>query len=490
MSTSQNKQKDTSSDGIIRVFRAIAVVVMGFLIAYFVYATSVAPDSRYPFKLGLDLAGGSHLIYKADVSSLDPAEVPELMNVLRDVIERRVNVFGVSEPIVQVERSSFVAGEQSERLVVELPGVSDVAEAVKEIGRTPLLEFKLVDQEVLAAQAAIDENFGEAVDSGAKVTITELEGREPYTDTGLTGRYLQRAELVFGQANQGGLSNEPIVSISFNDDGAKLFEDITRANVGEQLAIFLDGELVSSPRINEAIGGGSAIISGNFTPETARDLVRNLNFGALPVAITLESTQTIGASLGAEILERGVRAGVIGLALVMAFMLVWYRLPGAVAGIALLIYTASVLALFKLIPVTLTAAGLAGFILSVGMAVDANVLVFERMKEEYRNGKGSREAARVGFQRAWSAIRDGNITSILSAVVLFWFGTSIVKGFALVFGIGVLMSMLSALAVTRTLLMTLPSTQESAGTLLSKLYGSGISNNSNQNLLKGRALHK
>ncbi len=470
----KNVTKKDEADGSIRAFRAVVVVLIGFVISYFVFTTTTDDDSRYPFKLGLDLAGGSHLIYEADVSNLDPLEVPELMGVLRDVIERRVNIFGVSEPIVQVEQSSFVTDEKKQRLVVELPGVSDVDEAVAEIGRTPLLEFKLVDQEALATQGALDDFIGNASGTSALITtIEDSEIRDPYIDTGLTGRYLQRAELVFGQGS-GGLSNEPIVSIDFNDEGGVLFGDITRENVGEQLAIFLDGELVSSPRINEAITGGSAIISGSFTAEEARSLVQNLNFGALPVAIELKSIQTIGASLGAEILQKGIRAGVIGLSLVIIFMLIWYRLPGVVAGLALLVYTASMLTLFKLVPVTLTAAGLAGFILSVGMAVDANVLVFERMKEEYRSGKGSREAAREGFRRAWNAIRDGNITSILSALVLFWFGTSIVKGFALVFGIGVLVSMITALSVTRTLLIALPESKETDGSFLSKLFGSGF----------------
>jgi protein-export membrane protein SecD len=404
------------------------------------------------------------------------------MNVLRDVIERRINIFGVSEPIVQIEQSSFVTDEPIERLVVELPGVTDVADAVREIGRTPLLEFKLVDEEALAAQEALENLTNSASGTGARISNVRINGElqsasgSPYVDTGLTGRYFERAELVFGQANQGGLSNEPIVSISFNEEGAQLFEDITRENVGEQLAIFLDGEVISSPSINEVITGGDAVISGNFTPETARDLVQNLNFGALPVPITLASTQTIGASLGAEILDKGIYAGVIGLSIVIVFMLLWYRLPGAIAGIALLVYLASMLALFKLIPVTLTAAGLAGLILSLGMAVDANVLVFERMKEEYRDGKTSREAAREGFSRAWNAIRDGNITSILSAVILFWFGTSIVKGFALVFGLGVLISMITAISVTRTLLLALPDMPPKGQTFMSKLYGSGVRN--------------
>jgi protein-export membrane protein SecD len=474
---SDQKGENNSSEGVILAFRAIAVIVFGFLIGYFVYATTVAADSRYPFKLGLDLAGGSHLVYEADVSELDQEEVPELMQVLRDVIERRVNIFGVSEPIVQVETSSFVAGEERHRLVVELPGVTDVKEAVAEIGRTPLLEFKLIDENALAAQQALEQLQASASGSGAGVGNVKVNGQEvgdPYIETGLTGRYLVRAELVFGQGNSGGLANEPIVSIDFDETGAELFEEITTEHTGERLAIFLDGELLSSPVINEPIVGGSAVIQGNFTPEDARNLVQNLNFGALPVPITLASTQTIGASLGADILERGVQAGVIGLSLVLAFMLLWYRLPGVVAGIALIIYGVVMLALFKLIPVTLTAAGLAGFIISIGMAVDANVLVFERMKEEYKNGKDSREAARVGFARAWSAIRDGNVTSILSAVILFWFGTSIVKGFALVFGIGVLVSMVSALLVTRTLLLTLPVTYLKDKTAISHLFGTGF----------------
>ena len=434
------------SSALTRIVKAVAVLIIGGLLGYFVYNSTVTPESNYPFKLGLDLAGGSHLVYEADVSSVDAQEVPELMNVLKDVIERRINVFGVSEPLIQVETSSVVSGSDSHRLVVELPGVTDVKQAVAEIGRTPLLEFKLV----------------------------EMSGAEPaFVDTGLTGRYLQRANLQFGQGS-GGLSNEPIVNITFTSEGADLFEAITREHVGEQLAIFLDGDVMSSPVIREAIGGGSAVISGNFTPTEARDLVQNLNFGALPLPIALVSTQTIDASLGADLLSHGVSAGVIGVTLVIAFMLLWYRLPGVVAAIALLFYGALMLALFKVVPVTLTAAGLAGFILSIGMAVDANVLVFERIKEEFAKGATTRDAARSGFARAWSAIRDGNMTSLLSAIILFWFGTSLVKGFALVFGFGVLASMLTALVVTRTLLLVLPNVTKKKGGFRAWLLGSGI----------------
>lgn len=463
-------EKKTEMNMAVRVFYALLTLAVSAVIAFFVYQNAFAEDAKYPFKLGLDLAGGSQLVYEADVSGIDPAEVDELMDVLRQVIEQRINIFGVSEPVVQVEKSSFVTGDAKQRLVVELPGVTDVNQAVAEIGRTPLLEFKLVDQEA-AAQAALLESIDV---EGATVTSATGETPDPYTDTGLTGRYLVSAQLQFaGQGSGAGLSNEPVVAITWNEEGAKLFEEITAANIGKPLAIFLDGQVISTPMINERITGGQAVISGGFTPDEARDLAQNLNFGALPVAIELAGTETVGSTLGAEVLEKGVMAGVVGFGVVMVFMMLWYRLPGLIAVISLVTYVVAMLALFQFIPVVLTAAGLAGFILTIGMAVDANVLVFERMKEEYRAGKSMREAANVGFQRAWSAIRDGNVTSLLSAVILFWFGTSMVKGFALVFGIGVLTSMLSALIVTRTLLLALPDRRKGEG-LLAKLYESGL----------------
>ncbi len=467
----EGKEKGTDENRFIQRFRAVAVLAVIGLVGFFVYSNSVTDGAKYPFKLGLDLAGGSHLVYEADVSKIAPEEVGDLMNVLRDVIERRVNIFGVSEPIVQVERSSFVSENTVERLVIELPGVTDVATAVEEIGKTPLLEFKLIDRN------SLEVNVGTTTNASGTIVADIPEDFDPFIDTGLTGRYLSGASLEFAGGSGGQLSNEPIVSIVFNAEGAELFEAITRENVGENLAIFLDGEMISSPRLNEVIVGGRAVISGGFDPEEARALAQNLNFGALPVPIELVSTQTVGASLGEEVLNKGMKAGVVGLSLVILFMLLWYRLPGLVAGMSLIGYVLMMLALFKLIPVTLTAAGLAGLVLSLGMAVDANVLVFERMKEEYRGGKNSHEAARVGFKRAWSAIRDGNITSLLSAVILFWFGTSLVKGFALVFGLGVVVSMVSALLVTRTLLLSLPESHISKNTFLSKLYNSGLKKN-------------
>ncbi len=438
--THTSEEKGKESEGVIRVFRAILVLIVGAFLGYFVYTTTIHTESEHPFKFGLDLAGGSQLTYVADVSNIRTEDVPELMGVLREVIERRINIFGVSEPNVQVQQSSFAADTAEQRLIVELPGVTDIDEAIKQIGQTPLLEFKLLTSNIPAEE----------------ITQENAEEAAVYTETGLTGRYLKRADLVFGQGTQGGLSNEPIVSIEFNEEGATLFETITRENTGDQLAIFLDGEMISAPRINEAIGGGKAVISGDFTPQEARDLVQNLNFGALPVPISIDSTQTIGSTLGEEALHAGVRAGVIGFVLLSIFMIVWYRLPGVIAVIALIMYVVMMLALFKLIPVVLTAAGIAGLILSVGLAVDANILIAERIKEELRGGANVHDAIKSGFDRAWLAIRDSNIAHIIAGAILFWFGTSLIKGFALVFGMGVVVSMFSAITISRTLLIVLP----------------------------------
>ena len=428
---------------------SLILLLLGLGILWFVYSSEQDSEGRH-FKFGLDLIGGSHLVYEADTSRIDENEVDEAMSALRDVIERRTNLFGVSEPLVQVEKASmFSESERTERLIVELPGVTDLEEAIGLIGATPSLEFKLV---------------GPAEGTSTKPT---------YIETGLTGRFVEGARLEFS-ANQGGVSfvNEPLVMVDFNSEGEDLFAEITGNNVGENLAIFLDGELISDPVIREAIRGGTAVISGGFTAEEARELVRNLNIGALPVPISLASTQTVGATLGTEILEKGVQAGIIGFSIVLLFMLFWYRLPGFVAGVALVLYLAMMLAIFKLIPVTLTAAGIAGFLLSVGMAVDANVIIFERLKEEVRKGNAYQDAIVNAFRRAWPAIRDGNFTSLISAVILFWFGTSIVQGFALVFGLGILASMFTAIVLTRTFLLGLEGFVDTSSFLL----GSGVKN--------------
>ncbi len=478
-------EKSQNTEAILRWFRAFVLVAIISGIGWFVYQNATSENPSHPFKLGLDLAGGSHLVYEADVSNVDPVEVPELMGVLREVIERRINAFGVSEPVVQVESSSFVSEVKSERLVVELPGVTDVKQAIEEIGKTPLLEFKLLDPERLQQQSALDSLHSlkeNTASSGAVIGSIKVNGEEvptdqtidPFIDTGLTGRYLESAQLEFAGANSGQLSNEPLVTVKFTAEGAQLFADITREHVGEQLGIFLDGEVLSAPVINESITGGTAVISGNFTAEEAKELAHNLSFGALPVPIKLASTQTIDATLGAGVVAQSIWAGVFGFALISLFMILWYRLPGLVACFALMAYMLITMLFFILIPVTLTAAGLAGLVLSLGIAVDANILVFERLKEEFRSGKGSREAIRDGFKRAWSAIRDSNITGLISAAILFWFGTAMIKGFALVLALGLLTSMVSAITITRTLLMVLPNVKRDDPGIWPYLLGTGL----------------
>jgi protein-export membrane protein SecD len=412
------------------VFASIALVV-GFLLTYFVWATETNPYSAYHFKLGLDLAGGTELVYKADMSQTSADEQDDALSALQGVIERRVNLFGVAEPLVQTERASALSGITEDRLIVDLPGVTDIKAAVAALGATPTLEFKLATTTTVG-------------------TTTQIV----YTPTGLTGRYVSSAALQFGTGATAGLA-APAVLLNFNSDGAALFEKITAANVGQVLAIFLDGQPISTPVIQEAIPGGQATITGNFTATQARDLVRNLNFGALPVPITLENSSAVGPTLGAAAISAGVYAGMIGFIIVALFMIAWYRLPGLVAAVALAEYIAFMLSVIKVIPVTLTASGIAGLIISVGMAVDANVLIFERTKEELREGKGAREAVHIGFSRAWPAIRDGHLTMIISGIILFWLGTSIVQGFALVFVLGVLASFISAVSLSRVFLLAI-----------------------------------
>jgi protein-export membrane protein SecD len=415
--------------------------------------------AKYPFKLGLDLSGGTHLVYHADVSKVASGEIKDSMNALRDVIERRVNIFGVSEPVIAVQDGGFSnAGE--ERLIVDLPGVTDVSKAVEMIGQTPLLEFKVESKEKAKPQEiTIDEN---GVASPVKIP-------DPYVATDLTGRYLSKALLEFNPT-----TGEPTVSLQFNDEGSKLFEKITRENIGKVVAIYLDGEPISLPTVNDVITGGKAQITGNFTPTEAKLLVGRLNSGALPVPIDLISTQTIGPSLGTEATHAGVKAAIIGFLAIAIFLIVWYRLPGVIAVIALGMYVAIMLALFKLIPVTLTAAGIAGFIISIGIAVDANVLIFERIKEELKGGRAIIESTKNGFARAWLSIRDSNVSSMITAIILFWFGTPLIKGFALTFLIGVLVSMISAISITRLFLSTLNINKTNK--ITGFLFGSGFTN--------------
>ncbi len=391
----------------------------------------------YPLKFGLDLRGGSHLVYKADTSKIDSADITDLMNALRDVIERRINVFGVSEPVIQVESKGGIAGTREDRLVVELPGVTDIKEAVALIGQTPTLEFKVERPD------GETQKIAEAQQKGERLT------EDPFLGTPLTGRYIKRATIQFDQN-----SFSPSVSLEFNEEGGKIFAELTKNNINKLIAIYLDGVPIQTPVVREEIRDGKASISGNFSSEAAKTLVGRLNSGALPVSIELVSTQSIGASLGEDALKKDVSAAVYGFLVIVLFLIFWYRFPGLIASASLVVYVLISLALFKLIPVVLSSAGIAGFILSIGMAVDANILIFERTKEELKKGLSIDAALREGFHRAWPSIRDSNVSSMITAVVLFWLGTSLVKGFALTFGLGVVVSMFTAITVTRTFLFS------------------------------------
>lgn len=398
------------------------------------------------FVLGLDLAGGSALTYKIETNSLPAgADVSASVDSLRDVIERRVNLFGVREPTVTTSYSRL---SNEWRLIVELPGVTDVVAAEKMIGETPVLDFRTIKK-----NAATNNSEGDVMNN--------------YEITQLTGRYLEKSALVFDPT-----TNKPMVQLQFNDAGSKLFAEITKANVGKQVAIFLDGVPISAPTVNEEITGGKAVISGNFGVEEARTLVGRLNAGALPLPILLAGTNVVGPTLGSQAVDSGVKASVIGFILVVLFMLFWYRLPGFMASLGLVAYSLIMLLLFKLIPVTLTSAGIAGFIISVGLAVDANVLTFERMKEEIRNGKGLSDAVNVGFARAWTSIRDSHIAAIIVSIILFWMGTSVVKGFAFTFFLGAVVSLISAQFITRVFMQAIAN--KSASRLMKFLFSSGF----------------
>ena len=404
-----------------------------------------------PFKLGLDLQGGLHLLYQADLSKIEDRERGEAMEGLRDVIARRIDLFGVQEPVVQV---------QGERLIVELAGIIDPVQAIREIGRTPFLEFReqRQEEEVRRIQEKQRELEGKSWEEIQKIENWQVAFEDPFLATPLTGRYLKKAELGFDST-----THEPLISLEFNEEGAKIFEDLTAKNIGRPLAIYIDQALISAPVVQEKISGGRAQITGQFTIGEAKDLARNLNAGALPVPISLISQQTVGPILGKISLEESLKAGIFGFLAVILFMILFYRLPGIVAVLALVTYIFLVLSIFKLLPVTLTLAGLAGFILSIGMAVDANILIFSRMREELKEGKSFLTSLEEGFRRAWPSIRDSNVNTLLVCAILFFLGTGFVKGFAFTLILGILVSMFSAIFITQNSLRTF------AGTKLEKI---------------------
>ncbi len=390
---------------------------------------------NFPLKLGLDLQGGSQLILQADTSKIDPQSRDSALESAKDVIEKRVNLYGVSEAVVQTSK----IGEQR-RILVDLPGLKDSTTAANLVGKTAELDFR----EMVSSPSA------EATESAQALLAV-------FKPTGLTGADLKRAQVTYGQARQA--ASEPQVSLEFTPEGARKFAEITKRNVGKPLGMFLDGQPISwpPPTVSQEILGGNAVITGQFSLEEAKNLAIQLNAGALPVPIRILEQRSIGPTLGQESVNKSIIAGLIGLTIVVIYMAIYYGVLGLIADGALIIYTILVLAIFKtglfiLPPITLTLAGIAGFILSIGMAVDANILIFERMKEEIRWGKSKSLSLELGFKRAWSSIWASNIASLMTAAILYSMGQSVVKGFAVTLTIGVLVSMFTAIVVTRTFL--------------------------------------
>jgi protein-export membrane protein SecD len=501
--------------------------------------------NKLKINLGLDLQGGIHLEYAADVSQIEKDRIGDAMQGVQDVIERRVNAFGVAEPVIYTTRSG-----NEQRLVVELAGIKDIEQAKELIRETPFLEFKeevgdgsgagrggdlgfvkkgtfvpefdavlfgsdladgnvhpqLVETqfgwhiikkvetrgagdalEIHAAHILLAKQGGEQTEGLPQDMVDDVNnqnkikaedvlkralagedfaalanensqdpGNQPqpeFSSTGLTGKNLKDAAVVFQSQGMA----EPQVSLKFDEEGTKLFSEITKKNLNKRVAIFLDGQIISAPTVQSEITNGEAVITGNFTIEEAKKLAQRLNEGALPIPINLISQQSVEASLGQESLVKSLKAGAIGLVVVMLFMIVYYRYLGLVASLSLLLYSALMISIFKFSTVTpwsftFTLSGIAGFILSIGMAVDANVLIFERTKEEIRNGRSTINAIEEGFRRAWPSIRDGNYSTILTSIILIGVGTGFVKGFAISLVVGVFISMFSAIVVVRTIL--------------------------------------
>ncbi|MEX0616317.1 MAG: protein translocase subunit SecD [Candidatus Woykebacteria bacterium] len=382
-------------------------------------------------KLGLDLQGGVDLTLKADVSEIPDGDKGNALEAAKEVIERRINALGATEPVVQTSR----VGDEY-RIIVQLPGVGDINEAKNLVGQTAKLEFRQFKDEKDVASFA-----------STRVPLPDITNTKL---TGVDGTDLKKASADFQQgqsASEGG----PIVRFELKSESAKKFRELTKSLIGKPLAIFLDDQLLQAPTVQSEIGE-EGVITGQ-TADSAKILAIQLNAGALPVKkIEIIQERTIGATLGTQTVNKSIIAGAVGLFIVAVFMIFYYGVLGLLADIALVIYSLIVFALFKSVPITLTLAGIAGFILSIGMAVDANILIFERMKEELRSGRAKTQAIEIGFSRAWNSIRDSNASSLITSVILYWFGTGSVRGFALALAIGILVSMFTAIIVTRNFL--------------------------------------
>jgi preprotein translocase subunit SecD len=402
---------------------------------------------------GLDLQGGLRVLMEADLPE-DVEVTAEQMNTAREIIENRVNGLGVTEPVIQV------AGTR--RILVELPGIGDPEEAVETIKETGLLEFvempDLTSQEIILLQGQtimtdFETSLESTSDASADASTEDTTSSDILSNvykTVMTGAVLEDAGVSRSQTGQ--LN----VAFTLTEEGTEQFGDYTSAHVGDYLAIVLDKQVLSIPRIESAITQGQGSITGDFTYEEANNLAIQLRYGALPIPLKVVENKHVGPTLGQDSLQKSTTAGVIGLCVVILFMALYYRLPGVLADLALLAYATVTFALFKLIPITLTLPGIAGFVLSIGVAVDANVLIFERMKEELRSGRTLRQAIDLGFSRAWPSIRDSNLSTLITCTILYWFGNtfgaSIVKGFSLTLALGVIVSLFTAITVTRTFL--------------------------------------
>ena len=530
-----------------KFFTIIGLAVLACFLAYPEVLKPIKPAynffSKTKVNLGLDLQGGIHLEYKADTTNVDSAKKTDALQGAQDVIERRINSFGVGEPLIQTAHYG-----NNDYIIVELPGIKDIEEAKKRIKDTPFLEFKeeAGEKDLTEANKMFDsanaetkkkaedvlkralkgEDFGALAkefsqDPGSKENGGDLnfvkkgmfvpefdkvifegglqngqiypdlvetqfgwhiikfiesrgEGDEKeahaahilfpkqsaanypdlaYKSTGLSGKNLKSASVTF--ANQG--LSEPQVSLKFDAEGTELFAQLTKRNLDKTIAIYLDNQVISAPRVNTEILNGEAVITGNFGLDEAKQLAGRLNEGALPIPLTLEGQESIDSVLGAQSLQKSLVAGIIGLIAVMVFMMIYYRFLGLIASLALVTYTAFMVSIIKLSAyspwqITLTLSGIAGIILSIGMAVDANILIFERTKEEIKRGRNISSAIEEGFKRAWTSIRDGNLSTIITSLILIFFGTGFIKGFAVTLILGVLVSLFTAIVVVRTTL--------------------------------------
>jgi protein-export membrane protein SecD len=387
---------------------------------------------------GLDLQGGMQVLLEAELPEGQELEAGA-MEAVKVIVKNRVDALGVAEPLVQ--------SQGDRRIIVELPGVEDPELAIATIRETGLLEFIDAGNTFVPPDTVVATTLGGAVAPTEEITGTAVTPEQIY-NTVMTGKELDTVNVSLDQYGK------PEILFALKPDGSRIFADFTSQRVGQFLCIVLDKRVISCPRIQTAITDGSARITGDFTLEEARSLAIQLKYGALPVPLRVETTRSVGPTLGQDSVQKSIRAGAIGLCAVLFFMLVYYRLPGFLAALALIIYALLNFALFKLIPVTLTLPGITGFLLSTGMAVDANILIFERMKEELRWGRSLSAAIDAGFDRAWTSIRDSNLSTIITCVILYWFGSnfgaSVVRGFAITLFIGVVISMFTAVTVTRT----------------------------------------